>query len=198
VHPGTVFHLASLTKQLTAACVALLVQQGRLDTASPLAQWLPELPAWAARVRVRHLLHHTSGLPDVAGFDELERAGLDRTTGRVMGALGCPTSPASTCSSRSACGTPGTGRARHRNHLGERRSTPLGRPRCPWGTVVPGRPSGTCCAGTSPSTTTSSGSPVCCRPPATQAGASGPVHRRGGTWSRLSAQLVRLPAVREP
>jgi CubicO group peptidase (beta-lactamase class C family) len=84
---GTTVYAASLAKQITAACAALLVRQGRLDTESSLAQWMPELPAWAAGVRVRHLIHHTSGLPEVADFEDLHRAGLDRTTAAVLGPL---------------------------------------------------------------------------------------------------------------
>ena len=83
----TVVYLASVAKQITAACAALLVRQGRLDPESTLARWMPELPAWAQTVKVRHLIHHTSGLPEGADFDELHRAGLDRTTARVLQAL---------------------------------------------------------------------------------------------------------------
>lgn len=61
--PFTTACVASVSKQITAACVALLVRQGRLDIESALAEWIPELPAWAATVRVRHLIHHTGGLP---------------------------------------------------------------------------------------------------------------------------------------
>jgi CubicO group peptidase (beta-lactamase class C family) len=85
--PGTVCYTASLSKQITAACAALLVRQGRLDTESTLAQWMPELPEWASAVRLRHLIHHTSGLPEGVDVDELHRAGLDRTTARVLDAL---------------------------------------------------------------------------------------------------------------
>ena len=84
---GTVVYTASLSKQITAACAALLVRQGRLDVESTLAQWMPELPGWAATVRVRHLIHHTSGLPEGVDFDDLHRAGLDRTTDGVIRAL---------------------------------------------------------------------------------------------------------------
>lgn len=84
---GTVVYVASLAKLITAACAALLVRQGRLDTGSTLARWMPELPAWAGSVSVRHLIHHTSALPEVAEFDELHEAGRDRTTGGVVDAL---------------------------------------------------------------------------------------------------------------
>jgi CubicO group peptidase (beta-lactamase class C family) len=83
----TVVYTASLSKQITAACAALLVREGRLDTESTLAQWMPELPAWAAGVRVRHLISHSSGLPEGVEFDDLHRAKLDRTTSGVISAL---------------------------------------------------------------------------------------------------------------
>ncbi|MEV4178662.1 serine hydrolase domain-containing protein [Nonomuraea sp. NPDC049709] len=84
---GTIVCTASLSKQITAACAALLVRQGRLDTESTLAQWMPELPTWAATVRLRHLISHTSGLPEGVEFDDLHRAKLDRTTAGVIRAL---------------------------------------------------------------------------------------------------------------
>lgn len=87
VGPDAVVYTASLSKQVTATCAALLVQDGALGVEDPLRRWLPELPAWAEGVRVRHLVHHTSGLPDVCGFDELEALGRDRTTEAVMTAL---------------------------------------------------------------------------------------------------------------
>lgn len=60
----TTVYAASLAKQMTAACAALLVRRGVLDTDSPLSRWMPELPSWSATVRLRHLVHHTAALPD--------------------------------------------------------------------------------------------------------------------------------------
>ncbi|MEV0165188.1 serine hydrolase domain-containing protein [Nonomuraea fuscirosea] len=85
--PNTIVYTASLSKQLTAACAALLVRQDRLDTDSTLAQWMPELPAWADTVRVGHLLSHTSGLPEGIEFDDLHRTKQDHTTPGVIHAL---------------------------------------------------------------------------------------------------------------
>lgn len=58
----TNFRLASLTKQFTATAVLLLVKEGRVTLDDRVRDILPELPAYAADVRVRHLLTHTSGL----------------------------------------------------------------------------------------------------------------------------------------
>jgi CubicO group peptidase (beta-lactamase class C family) len=79
-------YTASLAKQVTATCAALLVQQGRLQPESSLATWMPELPGWARKVQVRHLVSHISGLPSTHD-DDRERAGLDRTTAGVIDAL---------------------------------------------------------------------------------------------------------------
>jgi CubicO group peptidase (beta-lactamase class C family) len=59
----TVSYLGSVAKQMVGVCAAMLVVDGRLDIETPLRHWLPSLPAWAATVRIRHLIHHTGGLP---------------------------------------------------------------------------------------------------------------------------------------
>jgi CubicO group peptidase (beta-lactamase class C family) len=76
----TPVYTASLAKQVTAACAALLVRDGRLDVDATVASLLPGLPPWAARVRVRHLIHHTGGLP---GETSVGPAGGDRTSAGV-------------------------------------------------------------------------------------------------------------------
>jgi CubicO group peptidase (beta-lactamase class C family) len=83
---ATLAYAASLSKQITAGCAALLVREGALDMDDPLARWLPGLPAWAGTVRLRHLLHHTAGLPD-AQVDAIIGGCADRTTGAVLSAL---------------------------------------------------------------------------------------------------------------
>ncbi|MEO3884374.1 serine hydrolase domain-containing protein [Nonomuraea sp. B5E05] len=79
-------YAASLSKQMTAACAALLAQQGALDLESPLSRWLPRLPAWAATVRLRHLIHHTAALPADAKIDATV-GDADRTTPGTIEAL---------------------------------------------------------------------------------------------------------------
>jgi CubicO group peptidase (beta-lactamase class C family) len=62
--PSTNFRLASLTKQFTAAAILRLAERNRLQLDDSIRRWLPELPAWAAPIQIRHLLTHQSGLPD--------------------------------------------------------------------------------------------------------------------------------------
>jgi CubicO group peptidase (beta-lactamase class C family) len=84
--PATLAYAASLSKQITAGCAALLVREGALDMEDTLARWLPGLPAWAGTVRLRHLLHHTAALPD-AQVDAIAGGAADRTTAAVLSAL---------------------------------------------------------------------------------------------------------------
>jgi CubicO group peptidase (beta-lactamase class C family) len=62
--PATVFDIGSTSKQFTAACVALLVLDGKLTLDDDVRKYVPELPSYGAPITVRHLLHHTSGLRD--------------------------------------------------------------------------------------------------------------------------------------
>jgi CubicO group peptidase (beta-lactamase class C family) len=61
---GSLFYVGSLAKQFVAACAARLVVDGALDPDSPVTEYVGDLPAWAGDVRVHHLVHHTSGIPD--------------------------------------------------------------------------------------------------------------------------------------
>jgi CubicO group peptidase (beta-lactamase class C family) len=64
ITPNTVFYAGSVSKQFTAMTAALAIQQGKLAYEDSIRKYLPELPAYADAIKVRHLLHHTSGLRD--------------------------------------------------------------------------------------------------------------------------------------
>jgi CubicO group peptidase (beta-lactamase class C family) len=64
ITPRTPFHVASVSKQFTAAAVLLLAQQGRLSLDDEIRKYLPELHDFGAPITIRNLLHHTSGLRD--------------------------------------------------------------------------------------------------------------------------------------
>ncbi len=57
-------HIASLYKQFTAACVALLVQQGRLSLDDEVKRYVPAAGQYLERLLVKHLVYMTSGLPE--------------------------------------------------------------------------------------------------------------------------------------
>ncbi|MBQ7714398.1 MAG: beta-lactamase family protein [Clostridia bacterium] len=59
----TIFQLASVTKQFTAAAVMLLVRNGGLGLEDEITKIFPELTEYKG-VTIRHLLTHTGGVPD--------------------------------------------------------------------------------------------------------------------------------------
>ncbi len=64
ITPRTSFHLASLSKQFTAAAIALLILDGKLSFDTPVVQFFPELKSFGADIRLKHLIYFTSGLPE--------------------------------------------------------------------------------------------------------------------------------------
>jgi CubicO group peptidase (beta-lactamase class C family) len=61
----TVFYVGSVSKQFTAAAVALLVLDGRVALDDDIRRYFPEMPAYERPITVAHLLHHTSGIRDI-------------------------------------------------------------------------------------------------------------------------------------
>ncbi len=62
----TTLHVASVTKQFTAAAVLQLVEKGAVDLDVSVNEYLPQRyrsPKWG-KVKIHHLLSHTSGVPD--------------------------------------------------------------------------------------------------------------------------------------
>ena len=64
ITPGTVFHVASMSKQFTAASIVMLAQQGKLSLDDPVRRYIPEFPDFGTPITIRRLIHHTSGLRD--------------------------------------------------------------------------------------------------------------------------------------
>jgi CubicO group peptidase (beta-lactamase class C family) len=75
IEKDTVFEAYSVSKQFTAAAIALLVGDGKVALDDDVRKYVPELPVYGKRpITLRDLVHHTSGLRDyaflldVAGF----------------------------------------------------------------------------------------------------------------------------------
>ena len=64
ITPKTVFDIGSTSKQITAASILLLAQDGKLSLDDDIHKYVPELPDYGVPVTIRHLLHHTSGMRD--------------------------------------------------------------------------------------------------------------------------------------
>jgi CubicO group peptidase (beta-lactamase class C family) len=61
---NTVFPVASMSKQFTAAAIVMLAQERKLSLDDEVRKYVPELPDFGAPVTLRQLVHHTSGLRD--------------------------------------------------------------------------------------------------------------------------------------
>ncbi|SOD93497.1 serine hydrolase domain-containing protein [Spirosoma fluviale] len=59
---GSIFELASVSKQFTAMTILMLKQAGKLDYDDRIDKYISGLPY--PGITIRHLLNHTSGLPD--------------------------------------------------------------------------------------------------------------------------------------
>ncbi|MGI9034997.1 MAG: serine hydrolase domain-containing protein [Pyrinomonadaceae bacterium] len=68
----TVFEIGSISKQLTAAAVMLLVEEGKINLDEKISKYLPDTPAAWEKVTVRNLLTHTSGIKTYTGLSGFE------------------------------------------------------------------------------------------------------------------------------
>ena len=85
----TVFDLASVTKPFTALSIMILVERGELNLDDPARRYLPYMPR---NIKIKHLLTHTSGIPDysnVAGlvkkYGKGNRKGLEEYIAQMAG-----------------------------------------------------------------------------------------------------------------
>lgn len=65
---NTFFNIASVSKQFTAVAVLQLAEEGKLSLEDPVSKYFPEFkaPFWND-IRIKHLLSHSSGVPDARG-----------------------------------------------------------------------------------------------------------------------------------
>jgi CubicO group peptidase (beta-lactamase class C family) len=68
--PNTKFRLGSVTKQFTAASILLLEERGKLSVNDPVKKYMPDAPAAWDNITIKHLLTHTSGIPNFTGFPD--------------------------------------------------------------------------------------------------------------------------------
>jgi CubicO group peptidase (beta-lactamase class C family) len=72
VTPESLFHVASITKTFVATSVMQLVEQGKVDLDATVVGYLPCFRMADDRykqITIRHLLTHTSGIPDVVDYE---------------------------------------------------------------------------------------------------------------------------------
>ena len=64
ISEATVFHIASLSKQITAAALAMAILEDRVSLDDPVSAYIPEAEKYGAELKIAHLLYMTSGLTE--------------------------------------------------------------------------------------------------------------------------------------
>lgn len=80
--PESIFYMASVSKQFTAASAVLAAEQGYLSLDDDVRKYVPELPDYGRAVTLRQMLHQTSGFRDFLALTYL--------SGRDVSALSSP------------------------------------------------------------------------------------------------------------
>lgn len=80
VKGDTIFYTASVSKQFTAMAIMILAEAGKLSYDDPLTKFFPKFPDYANKITVKHLLYHTSGLPDYIEVFKNKEKILDSVT----------------------------------------------------------------------------------------------------------------------
>jgi CubicO group peptidase (beta-lactamase class C family) len=76
--PETITEAGSITKQITAAATLLLEQQVKISLEDDVRKYLPEFPNYGHVIKLKYLLHHTSGIREWSDLEAI--TGWPRTT----------------------------------------------------------------------------------------------------------------------
>ncbi|MCU0714530.1 MAG: beta-lactamase family protein [Pirellula sp.] len=83
-----IFWIASMTKPMTGVCVMMLVEAGKLRLDAPISEYLPEMKNLAlndgtpARITLKHLLTHTSGMAELPAGEAYSSKNLKEAAAR--------------------------------------------------------------------------------------------------------------------
>ena len=72
MRPEYIFHLASVSKPFVATAIMQLVERGAMSVDAPVTDYLPYFKLSGteyARITIRQMLNHTSGMPDVEDYE---------------------------------------------------------------------------------------------------------------------------------
>jgi CubicO group peptidase (beta-lactamase class C family) len=74
---NSIFSIASIAKQFTAACIWSLIKENKMSLDDDIRKYVPEFPFYGKPILIRHMLNHTSGIRNYHAIMEL--AGFDYT-----------------------------------------------------------------------------------------------------------------------
>ena len=72
ITPSTLFNTGSVSKTFVANAILILAEEGRLSLDDPITKYFDDFdhPEIVSEIRIKHLLSHTSGLPDLRKVGE--------------------------------------------------------------------------------------------------------------------------------
>lgn len=78
--PAANFNIASMGKMFTGVCIMKYIEEGKLSLDQTIGDFLPDYAnkTVAQSVNIHHLLTHTSGIPDIFSFDNIQK--IDQST----------------------------------------------------------------------------------------------------------------------
>jgi CubicO group peptidase (beta-lactamase class C family) len=82
--PDTVYRLGSITKQFTGMAITMLQERGKLSVDDSLCKYVAECPAAWKPITVKHLLTHTSGVPNYTSFPDFAKTTILPITNAEM------------------------------------------------------------------------------------------------------------------
>ena len=77
VKPESIFQSGSVGKQFTATAVMMLIEDGKLSLDDTLPKFFPDAPPAWRNITIRHLLTHTSGIPDYGSDANMKKKLID-------------------------------------------------------------------------------------------------------------------------
>jgi CubicO group peptidase (beta-lactamase class C family) len=82
IAPETVFDLGSVSKQFTAFAALSIFSASELE--NPISKFFRGFPRYADKIKIKHLIHHTSALPDYIDLHVAARQAAEGWYDRVM------------------------------------------------------------------------------------------------------------------
>jgi len=70
LNDNSIFSIGSVAKEFNAISIMMLVEKGLLSLDDPLSKFDLELPEWSSKIKVKHLLSYSSGLPGINENDK--------------------------------------------------------------------------------------------------------------------------------
>jgi CubicO group peptidase (beta-lactamase class C family) len=73
-----VFEIGSITKQFTAVCILMLMEEGKLNLQDDITKFIKDYPTHGHKITIHHLLTHTSGIKSYTSMSSfIEKARQD-------------------------------------------------------------------------------------------------------------------------